>query len=283
MSDDSPLFISSLELIAHATELFAEEDSRKYKFVILHLANAIELILKDCVIDQGTSIYVGKSTKTIGVWDCVDKLKGHGINIPEMPVIELLIDDRNNIQHRFGHPNVKTVYYYISKVVKFLQRFLDDHYKVQLSEALKPHLSEEHLKLLGLVVDQYDYLDKLAGISIEAGVVQAFNVVEQQLRELLGDSVHGSSSLIWRNKNVTLLLEDLERMDYLSKDGAKLFGVLREARNYAAHSAEAKTSTIKWETAFNIAKGLISGLQKAKRADYKFVPINESDNATNNP
>lgn len=57
MSDKSPLFVSALELVAHATELYIAGQSKKYKFVILHLANSVELILKDCLIDHGVSIY----------------------------------------------------------------------------------------------------------------------------------------------------------------------------------------------------------------------------------
>jgi hypothetical protein len=45
MSDKSPLFVSTSELLAHAIELYFEGIERNYKFVILHLANAIELIL----------------------------------------------------------------------------------------------------------------------------------------------------------------------------------------------------------------------------------------------
>ena len=71
MSDDSPLFVSSLELLAHATEIFAQKNPKKYKFVILHLANSIELILKDFVIDLGFSIY--NNSKTIGIWECFKK------------------------------------------------------------------------------------------------------------------------------------------------------------------------------------------------------------------
>ena len=69
MSDKSPLFVSASELLAHAIELYFEGMERKYKFVILHLANAIELILKDRIIDSGSSIYKSSSTTTISIWD----------------------------------------------------------------------------------------------------------------------------------------------------------------------------------------------------------------------
>ena len=56
MSDKSPLFVSAIELLAHAIELFDAGQERKYKFVILHLANSIELILKDRLVDKGISL-----------------------------------------------------------------------------------------------------------------------------------------------------------------------------------------------------------------------------------
>jgi hypothetical protein len=90
MSDKSPLFVSSLELIAHSAEIFAQKNGKKYKFIILHMANAVELILKDLMIDHGISIYEGKTTKTVGIWECIDTLKKQGISFPEFPVTNCL-------------------------------------------------------------------------------------------------------------------------------------------------------------------------------------------------
>jgi hypothetical protein len=81
MSDDSPLFVSAIELLAHSTELYTLGNERKYKFVILHLANALELILKDRLIDEGVSIYIPKKPQTIGIWDCFEKLEKVSVSI----------------------------------------------------------------------------------------------------------------------------------------------------------------------------------------------------------
>jgi hypothetical protein len=281
MSDKSPLFVSSLELIAHSTELFAQKNSKKYKFIILHLANAVELLLKDCVIDQGISIYEAKTNRTIGIWDCIGKLKGKGFDTPELPIIELLIDDRNTIQHRFGHPSAESVYYYIEQVISFFQRVLNDHYNLQLAEALKPHLSQEHLKLLGLIKDEYDYLDRLAAISREVATIQAFKIVEQELQKLWEPIFTGKIKLrrviSWRSSDLDALFDDLIEKGYLPKDIKVRFQILREARDYAAHSSEEDMSKINWQVAFDNAKILISGLQKASNAGYTFVPGPESD------
>ena len=163
VSDDSPLFVSAIELIAHSTELYTQGNERKYKFIILHLANAIELILKDRLVDKGISIYIPRKSLTITIWDSFEKLEAEGTSVPERPIIELLVDDRNTIQHRFSFPDSETVYFYLKRVIAFFKRFLDEEYGVDLADALKPYLSTEDLVLLGLVEeeDEYGQLDKL--------------------------------------------------------------------------------------------------------------------------
>ena len=288
MSDKSPLFVSSLELIAHATELFAQKSPKKYKFVILHLANAVELILKDCMIDQGVSIYIPKSNKTLTIWECTDLLDSKGVKLPERPVIELLIDDRNTIQHRFGYPSAEAVYYYIEQVVSFFQRFLNQHYNIQLIEALKPHLSGDHLKLLGLVSDEtnnLDVLNKIASVSIEASVVRAYSLIEQELTAFLAPYYSGTSAtpitpntIIWNNPYLTKLLNDLKLKGYLKKDMYLELQSLRRARNEAAHKPEG-VSQAEMQRAFDIAKELLEGLQKAKVSGYAFTPEVEIENS----
>src|SRR5260370_11451741 len=262
MSDKSPLFVSSLELIAHATELFAQKNSKKYKFVILHLADAIELVLKGLLIDQGMSIYKPGTNKTIHIWECIGKLKNQGVDVPELPIIELLIDDRNTIQHRFGHPTAEAITYYIEQVTSFFKRFLDKHYGIQLAEALEPHLSAENLKLLGLVKDEYGYLDKLASISPKASITQIYSIVEKKLAELLAPYSYGTIHMLplSRNRYLPLLFRDLASKGYVTRDMDKDFKILREARNLAAHSSDSETSsTVDLQEAFAIAKELLYG------------------------
>lgn len=278
MSDTSPLFVSALELIAQAAEIFALKNPQKYKFVILHLANAIELILKDCMIDQSMSIYHANSPKTLEIWKCFDQLEAKGIKIAERPVIELLVDDRNTIQHRFGHPSAESAYYYIENVVSFFQRFLNDHYNIQLSEALKPHLSKENLKLLGLINDEPGYLDtlnKLADISIESAILQAYSFIERELVIYLAPLFSVTSTtpnvIIWMNKDLTLLLTDLKQKGYINNDSYASLQRLRQVRNLVAHNPE-NTSDEDVHQAFDMAKNLIIGLQNAKNAGYVFNP-----------
>jgi len=146
MNSESPLFISSLELIAHAIELHSYNNRKKFKFVILHLANAIELILKDLLIKNNVSIYsVPNSSQTINIWKAFEELGQLGIHIPERPVIELLIDDRNNIQHKFGFPDEQMVNYYLENVISFFKRFIEDEYELNFLDALELYLPENSI------------------------------------------------------------------------------------------------------------------------------------------
>lgn len=277
VSDKSPLFVSSLELIAHATELFALKNPRKYKFVILHLANAVELILKDSMIDQGISIYTPRTSKTLTIWECTDLLDSKGVKLPERPIIELLIDDRNTIQHRFGYPSAEAVYYYIEQVVSFFQRFLSQHYNIQLVDALKPHLSEDHLKLLGLVNDEFSFLDKLASISIESSILEAYKSIDREIKRYI-QPIADKKSLGKSQFAVAFLtlalLDDLKKKGFFERDMRKDYSTLREVRDYAAHDPE-NTIDVDWKKAFEIAKELLAGLQNAAKAGYTFEPSEE--------
>lgn len=259
MSDKSPLFVSALELLAHATELYASGHPRKYKFVVLHLANSVELLLKDCLIDNGITIYKNPK-ETITIWGSFDELEKLGIKIPEKPVIELLVDDRNTIQHRFGFPNAESVFYYLEQVVNFFNRFLDEQYKVKLVEALTPHLSKENLALIGLVEDDYSHLKKLFQLSPEAAVQQAYAMVEAKLREKIPYEKLRSTTTrpLFANDIIRLMA----KKDIISAEIAREFERFRMIRNQAAHGASDKVSKAELEAALKSAMSVLEILDK---------------------
>lgn len=275
MSDKSPLFVSSLELIAQATELYAQKHPRKYKFVILHLANSIELILKDRLIDKGVSIYKPRSSETIGIWNAFEELAKLNVSIPEKPIIELLIDDRNTIQHRFGFPDAQSVYYYLESVVSFFKRFLLDEYNVSLAEALSSHSSREHLEILGLVTDNFTFLNEIAKISPKSAVLEAHAMTEDRLPKLV-DSQSTQAKLPyhqWITRYWYDIIVDMERNGYLSSNFVQRYKEFRDLRNKAAHSAilsEKEIKSDKWIEAIQTAKELLTGIEKAENAGYRY-------------
>ncbi|TYQ31174.1 hypothetical protein PseudUWO310_04645 [Pseudanabaena sp. UWO310] len=271
MSDKSPLFLSCMELIAHATELYTSAKPRNYKFVILHLANSIELILKDRLVDKGISIYSSKQrSMTIGIWDAFEELNKVGINIQERPVIELLIDDRNTIQHRFGFTNAETVYFYLEYVVAFLKRFLNDEYGLNLVDVLSSHLSNEDLAILGLSEkksEEESAIDRLFLISPESAIMQVFNLIENRFVKLLGADANTSNGLIsFRQRaNIPDLMHKLSKDGYLNHDSFIKLKELRVLRNRAVHSADFinDENSPDWATGITLARNILSGLDRA--------------------
>jgi hypothetical protein len=63
------------------------------KFALLHVDQAIELILKECVRANGKSVYKNPK-ETITIWGAYDILNALHIVIPERPDLELLHEER---------------------------------------------------------------------------------------------------------------------------------------------------------------------------------------------
>jgi len=141
MGDGSPLFHSALDLLAHACEHYVSGEERDRRFVILHLANAIESLLKDRLLDLQISIYENpKQTKTIT--RVLSDLEKHNVTVPLKHIIELLVDERNNLQHRFGSPNSIMVKYYFDNSLRFFEEFMNEAFGLELREYLSNMMDE---------------------------------------------------------------------------------------------------------------------------------------------
>ena len=211
---------------------------------------------------------------TINIWDALGKLEEVDVNVPERPVIELLIDDRNTIQHRFGFPNADAVYFYLEQVVTFFKRFLDEEYGVGLADILELYLSEEDLEILGLVEkeeDKYAFLDKLFDLSPESAVLQAYKLIESKFMSLMAPdpSYKGPFSTFWRVPDFPHLLDDLAIDEFIPHNAPQQFQLLRSLRNRAAHTPVGdRALSVGWTRALDAAKDLLPGLDKAIEADY---------------
>ena len=265
MSEKSPLFVSTLELLAHATELYADENSQKYKFVVLHLANAIELILKDCLLGNGISIYKNPK-ETITIWGAFDEIEKMGISIPEKHVLEILINDRNNIQHRFGSPTALATFYYLEHVISFFEGFLAEQYNTNLAEELKPYLSKENIALLGLVENDFNHFKKHFQASPQAAVLQACKTIEAEIEDFELQISKGYT--LWTLPMPIIInylhLDDLIKKGYLSDDMTNEIGGLRDARNQIPTPFASKTK-VNWQSALDTAIEYLTALNRAKK------------------
>jgi hypothetical protein len=109
------------------------------KFALLHTDQAVELILKEKVRALGGSIYKNPK-ETMSVWAAYDFLEKKKCDIPEKADLEILHEERNNVQHKFSNPSPEHTGFLIEKAGAFLKRF----YK-ELGIAIENHISQEYL------------------------------------------------------------------------------------------------------------------------------------------
>lgn len=115
------MFVHASESFEHGLEHYLDGSERSRKFAILHVDQAIELFLKEKVVQLAKTIYKSDGT-TLTLHETFNSLKDLGIL--ERPRIEELHDLRNTIQHRGLTPDAGTTEFYIEVAYEFMKRFL---------------------------------------------------------------------------------------------------------------------------------------------------------------
>jgi hypothetical protein len=112
------------------------------KFAILHVDQAIELLLKEKIRSAGISIY--KSPKeTVSIWRAYEILEEDlNCSIPEKPDLEMLHEERNSIQHKYANPSPEDAAFQIEKAMGFIRRFMQDELKLDIDA----HIASEYLR-----------------------------------------------------------------------------------------------------------------------------------------
>lgn len=141
----SPLLRSAFEVLDHGLwHYFRSNTAKDMKFALLHVDQAIELMLKECVRAGGKSIYKNPK-ETITIWGAYDILNNElHIVIPERPDLELLHEERNNIQHKYANPSPDDAAFHVEKAMNFIRRFTKDQLKLDIKE----YVTSEYLDQL---------------------------------------------------------------------------------------------------------------------------------------
>ena|ERR1700730_344176 len=138
----SPLLRSALEVLNHGLwHYFRSDTAADMKFALMHVDQAVELILKECVRSNHRSIYKNPK-ETITMWGAYEILDDLKINIPEKADLELLHEERNNIQHKYANPSPDDAAFHIEKAMGFIRRFTKD----QLNLDIKEHVPSDYLE-----------------------------------------------------------------------------------------------------------------------------------------
>jgi hypothetical protein len=184
MAIESPLFQSSMELLGHSITHFNGTSELDRKLVILHLSNSVELLLKDMVLDSGESIYKNPK-ETIAIHSCIDALSAKKMVVPYLNKLELLIDERNALQHRFGSPNELTTIFYMNVTLDFFRSVLKQYYSQDLDELLPQFADEKDLIALRMREPSNDSelenLKKLAKVHPLGALLSAIAYLEKAI------------------------------------------------------------------------------------------------------
>jgi hypothetical protein len=142
----SPLMRSAFEVLEHGLwHFFRSDTSADMKFALLHVDQSIELFYKERIRIGGISIYKNPK-ETINIWAAYsildEKIK---CSIPERPDLELLHEERNNIQHKYSNPSADDAAFHIENAIKFLKRFLMDELNTKIEEFIPNEYLEQLL------------------------------------------------------------------------------------------------------------------------------------------
>lgn len=141
----SPLLRSAFEVLEHGLwHFFRSDTSTDMKFALLHIDQAIELLLKERVRSGGKSVYKNPK-ETISIWDAYRILETelHCL-IPEKPDLELLHEERNSIQHKYSNPSPDDAAFHVEKAMAFISRFVRDELKLLIQD----YIPAEYLESL---------------------------------------------------------------------------------------------------------------------------------------
>lgn len=273
MSNQSPLFQSAIELFGHAIEHFNGGSQRDRKFVILHLANAVELIFKDKLLDLGESIY-SNPKETISIHASLEKLAKSNAKVPNFSKIQLLIDERNTIQHRFGFPDELTTLFYINATYEFFDAFLQDNYSLSLNEVLKEAIQSETLQEFYLFKNpensEFSDLLKLTNKHPVSALLSAYSYFETLIQEVLMFDRQGQIAQESEIRSqVMLTMSVFKRHEIeLPSDFHNNYDDLRELRNQVAHAkTEPSTKEVKSAIRFIMEFKVLTDSLRGKRAN----------------
>lgn len=237
MAIESPLFQSAMELLGHSISHYNGKKELDRKLLILHLANAVELILKDLVLDAGESIYKGPK-ETISIQGCIKILQDNTISIPFVNKIELLIDERNALQHRFGSPNELTSIFYMNIAEEFFREVLKKYYAQEYDEIIFQFSDESDFleyKLNDPSNDkELEKLKDLAKVHPLGALLSAWTYIEKEIDDFAEQT--GLNFMRHRPAILDLVNGRWEQFGvYIPNALSNEFRTARRIRNMAAH------------------------------------------------
>lgn len=142
----SPMLQMSLDLLVHGLQHFITGDALDHRLAILHMDQSVELALKERVRCGGRQIMRPGGKESISLYEAYKQLDEIGVLIFERANLDLLHEQRNQIQHLFASPDANTTRFHLDNTLSFLARFLSDEFALRLLDFVPDELLS-HQKL----------------------------------------------------------------------------------------------------------------------------------------
>jgi hypothetical protein len=136
----SPMLQMALDLLAHGLQHFISGDPLDHRLAILHMDQAVELSLKERVRVGGKQVMKPGGKESISVFEAYKYLEELGVLIFERANLDLLHEQRNQIQHLFASPDGNTTRFHLDNTLFFMARFLSDEFALRLLDYIPDEL-----------------------------------------------------------------------------------------------------------------------------------------------
>lgn len=136
----SPMLQMALDLLVHGLQHFINGDTLDRRLAILHLDQAVELTLKERLRVAGQQIMKPGRKESISLMEAYEGLDRQNIPIAERTNLDLLHEERNNIQHLIATPDDNITRFHLDNTLSFFARFLADEFAMNLLDFIPDEL-----------------------------------------------------------------------------------------------------------------------------------------------
>jgi hypothetical protein len=203
MLSRSPILRFALEVFDHGLANAVSDNPRDWKMAVMSMAQTVELVVKATLVERNVPIY-GKDNKTItsheGLTSLAQLWQQDRINMHAR--IQVLVDERNSIQHKYGAIDSVTLDYHLDTVFEFLRPLLANEFDLDLDDWIRSEVPTEVCSKVRFVLPApavpANDTEKIQSYSATTEFIAAFVAFEAAIRQVIrnagiDESLMGSS------------------------------------------------------------------------------------------
>lgn len=242
MAQTSPILRFALEVVHHALENYSTDSPRRKKMAVLNLAQSVELAVKAALVENNVPIY-DKGGRTLVVHDALTHLaKLWNVERVEYHArIELLVDERNSIQHRYGTVDDVSLDYHMETTFCILRAVLAQEFDTGLDAWIRDNVEPEIWQKIRFVEPSQPAPEAPTGAIISErsptlDFIDGFTRYERQVREALRPFLEDGQRFM--GSTLDLMIKALSNASRPHQELIRALPDVYRLRNRAIHGDE---------------------------------------------